>query len=643
MVAAVVEMSSPGADSYYSQGISTPLPPFESPRRARRGSVERPVNGRLYRIAWLAVALPLLLLAFTVSRPSALPRPILPQTFDGQAAAQLASTLENAPQYAAKVRQPGSNGDANAAAWFHDQMTGLGLKAKSENFGATIPGVGKTQLQNVLAVVPGRSPQTIVVTAHRDTGGTGLTPTRDNAAATAALVQIAETYTHVKPEHTLVFLSTDGGTVGGLGARWFVDHAPEARNVVAVVNLDTIGTSGVPRIEISGPGPHSPSPTLLGSAIARLTDQAHATPGRTSLFGQLFDLAFPLSLYEQWPFLGHGISAITITTAGNRPASDPPVAQLDTARLGQVGGAAQALVTSLEQGLELSQGTSSYVYFAGRIVHGWAIALVLIALFVPFAVASVDLFARCRRRHVAMGPAFRAYRRRLGFWLWLGALFGLFTLFGAFPDGAAVPPDPASSAAGAWPRTALIAFVAVAAASWVIARRRLVPTRAATAEEELAGQAAALLALGLVALLVMATNVYALILFLPSMHAWLWLPQVRGRPAVIRGLVFAAGLIGPVLMLALLAKRFGLGLDTPWYLAELTAIGYVPFVAVVLALAWVAVAAQLLAVTGGRYAAYPGSAEGAPPGLIRGGVRTVVLRVRTHRRRSSPARKAFGG
>ena len=139
----------------------------------------------------------------------------------------------------------------------------------------------------------------------------------------------------------------------------------------------------------------------------------------------------------------------------------------------------------------------------------------------------------------------------------------------------------------------------------------------------------------------MATNVYALLLFLPSMHAWLWLPQVRNRSAVVRGLVFSAGLLGPVLFLGLFGKRFGLGLDTPWYLAELTAIGYVPIVAVVLALAWFAVAAQLLVGAAGRYAPYPGAAEGAPPGAVRSSVRTVVLGVRGRRRRPMTT-KAYG-
>src|SRR5262249_7697742 len=158
----------------------------------------------------------------------------------------------------------------------------------------------------------------------------------------------------------LVFVSTDGGTAGALGARRFIEHDPAARDLVAVVNLDTIATSGRPGLAISGPGPHSPSPTLLASAIARLTDQTRQTPAPPSLFGQLVALAFPFSLYERWPFLRHGISAITLTTAGDRPVSDPPAGRLDTTRLGQVGSAAQTLVTSLEQGLELSQGTSSY-------------------------------------------------------------------------------------------------------------------------------------------------------------------------------------------------------------------------------------------------------------------------------------------
>src|SRR5207302_7514276 len=136
-------------------------------------------------------------------------------------------------------------------------------RTSADRFSATIPGAGRVTMENVTAVVPGRSPQTIVVMAHRDTAGEGLVVHRDNASGTAALVEIARAYTGssaaagVKPQHTILFLSTDGGAFGGLGAKHFVEHAREARQVIAVVNLDTIATTGRPRLEIAGPGPHS--------------------------------------------------------------------------------------------------------------------------------------------------------------------------------------------------------------------------------------------------------------------------------------------------------------------------------------------------------------------------------------------------
>jgi hypothetical protein len=172
-----------------------------------------------------------------------------------------------------------------------------------------------------------------------------------------------------------------------------------------------------------------------------------------------------------------------------------------------------------------------------------------------------------------------------------------------------------------------------------------VPRRPATAEETLAGHTAALLALGLLALLVVATNPFALIFLLPSLHAWLWLPQVRetGRGSALA--LFCAGLLGPLLLLGSFATRFGLGLDAPWYVAELVAVGYVGLFPLVLALAWAAGAAQLLALTSGRYAAYPNRRD-LPRGPLREVVRGLILtilRVRAQRRITQRAERALEG
>ena len=301
-------------------------------------------------------------------------------------------------------------------------------------------------------------------------------------------------------------------------------------------------------------------------------------------------------------------------------------------RLGELGRATQQLVGSLDQGLELAQGTTTYVWAGSRFVRGWAIELLLFSLLVPYLVAVVDLFAHLRRRHIRLLPALRSLRSRLTFWLYVGLAFYVLRLFGAWPTGAARPPDPSTAAAGDWAVLSLLLFGAVALAGWLVARQRLVPRRAVSDIDRLAGDTAALIGLGIVSLLVLATNPYALLFFLPALHCWLWLPQVRARRGPADVVLLVAGLSGPALIVLSLALRFGLGFDAPWYLLELVSLRYVHVPAVAITLAATGCAAQLAAVTAGRYAPYPERGERPPRGPLRELVRTVVVTSRTRRR-----------
>jgi hypothetical protein len=235
----------------------------------------------------------------------------------------------------------------------------------------------------------------------------------------------------------------------------------------------------------------------------------------------------------------------------------------------------------------------------------------------------------------------RSYRSRLAFWLWTGALFGLMALLGAWGNGLPVPPSPDLSYAGNVPVLALGILVALSLAGWFVVRERLLPRRPVSAEEELAGQTAALLALGVVALLTVATNPFALIFVLPSLHAWLWLPQVRYARLWTRAAVLALGLLGPTLLLMSFAVRFELGVQAPWYLLQLVALGYVPVPSVAISLAWLAAAGQLIAVSAGRYAPYPSARERSPRGPIRELVRRFLLLV-LDRRRERELKRAVG-
>ena len=613
-------------------------------RRARRGSLERPVNGRLYRASFLVLLLPLLLVAFTVSRPLPLQGPLLPPAFDANVALGLAREL--ATEY--PDRTPGSSGAFGTAAWFRDKVSLYDLPTRTDSWRQPVPGLGKVRLQNVTAVVAGQSPEVIVVMAHRDDTGVGP-GAKDNASGTAALLELARAYARpqsenqaaVKPMHTIVFLSTDAGSFGGLGALRYAQRAARTGRVVAVVNLDTVAGPGPARIELGGDRPRSPATTLVQTAARRIIEQTGSRPHHPGFFGQLVDLAFPFTLYEQGPFVAHGIPAITITTADGRPppAFGDNAGQLRVRKLSQLGRSAQDVLGSLDQGLELAQGTTSYVWFGDRIVRGWAIELVLIALLVPFFVVTVDLFALCRRQQIGLGGATRSLRTRLAFWLFVGIVFTCFDVLGAWPGGPPRPPNPEASVAGDWRVLPLMVMLAIVVGGWLVARRRLVPRRSVTPPEQLAGQTVALLGLGVVALMVIATNPFALIFLLPALHAWLWLPQVRTARLPARMAVYAAGLAGAAIVLVSLATRFGLGLDAPWYLLVLVSVGYVKATAVLIALAAAAAGAQLAAAAAGRYAPYPGPHERRPLGPVQTLVRGAAGAFRARRRRRDLERR----
>jgi hypothetical protein len=581
--------------------------------RPRRGSVERPINARLVRGTWLFVALPLLLAAFTVGRPQPLPAPTLPPAFDGTTAEQL--TRELARNY--PDRAPGSAGSLGAAEWVSEQLALYGFEPQTDRFQASIPGRGRVELQNIVAVARGDSPRAIVITAHRDNNGQGR-GANDNASGTAALIELARAYAPVagstlqaRPSHTLVFVSTDGGAFGAIGAARFAENSPYRGEALAVVSLDAIAGAGPPRLLIAGDTARSPAAALVRTAAVRVLEQSGREPERPPGLRQLLDLGFPFTFGEQGPFVARGIPAVTLTTVPDAPAQAFEDDPLNAARLGELGRATQNLVGSLDAGLELAQGTTSYVYLGARFVRGWTIELVLLTALLPFMIGTIDLFARCRRRRVRLGPAVRSLRRRLLFWGYAGGLFFVAAKLGAFPDG---EPRPLPVDRGLYVPSPVVLGVLglLLLAGWLVARERLIPRRPARIEETIAGHTVALLALGLTALVVVATNPFSLIYLLPSLYAWLWLPQTHAAHPIVRFTLLALGFTGPLILMLSFSTRFGLGLETPWYLLTLVSVGYVPWIAVLLGLVWLAIGAQLTALTAGRYGPYSDAHAGGP-------------------------------
>ena len=580
-------------------------------RRPRRGSVERPIDMRLVRKVSLVVLAPLLLAVLTLTRPGPLPAPTLPPSFDAETAAALTSELvsENAN------RVPGTLEAGRAVDWFREKLALYGLSVREDRWVQDVPGVGQVELVNVAAVVPGTLEETIVFIAHRDNNGRSA-GANDNASGTAVLVELARPYATAgttesarTPLHTLVFLSTDGGAYGGLGAARFASRSPLARGSVAVVSLHGLAGPGRPRIELSGLDGRSPPPALVSTAISRIAAETGSEPLRPGVLTQLVSLGLPFGFGEQSPLLERGVPAIRITTASDAassPAGDE-LERIDGPLLGQLGRASETILSSLDATVEVPDATDGAVFLGGRVLRGWALELLLLAAVLPFAAATLDLLGRCRHRRLPLAAAWRALRRRAGFWLVLVALLGLAAAAGALPRDPRLAPPPDQPPVDSWPLGLAALLLVAAVLVWLRVRTQLVPRARATPEEDLAAYAVAFVALLFVSGATALVSSYGLLFVLPSLYAWLCLPQLRRAPGWVTDVVFGIGLVGPVLSLVVVAEQLDLGVRTPLYAGALATTGVIPWASTLVFAGWGAIGTLVGAIAAGRYAPVRGS------------------------------------
>ena len=588
-------------------------------RRPRRGTVDRPLNARLVRVAFVVVAPAFLALVFSISQTGTLPLPSLAPVFDSTAAAALATELTTIHP----SRIPGTVDDENAARWYQETISSFGFTTEEDLWREDLPDLGPVELRNLVTVVPGRSGEAIIVVAHRDNAGAGLA-FGDNASGTAALIELArgfapqETAPAPRPARTLVLVSTDAGAFGAAGAARFAEVSPFVENAVAAVVLDGIGGQGRPRIAIAGDEPRSPAPALVHTAFVRIRDQTAISPSLPAVPTQLLDLGLPYAAGEQGSLLAKGVAAITLTTSEpgdpNVPVGDPST-PISASRLGELGRATESLVGSIDSS-GASFRTPDTIFFRDRVASGWAARLTLVVATVPFALGVLDLLVRARRRRLPLAPAVRALRARLLFWLYAGVLLWIGAIAGVLPTGSALAISPYADEVTDWPIAGVLLLVVALLVGWLVGRRRLVPGQPSSAEERLAGFSVALGWLAVVSFVVGLRSPYGLVFLLPSLYAWLWLPL--RTEAWARIALYVAGLAGPVGVVLVLGNELRLSLtDTLLYLAGLVTVGYLSVPAVVLVLAWAASAAQLAALAFGRYTPYARGVEPPPAGPVR--------------------------
>jgi hypothetical protein len=529
------------------------------------------IEPRIYRAAFVPALLAVVLTMFSFeSRPRGLPQGLAADVlFDGNQAAQLATRIA-AEQ---PDRLAGSTGDRATAQLVAGTFATRGF-AGGRGSGPVVQRFTEDgrSLVNVVGRRAGSSRRQIVIIAARDGGAVPDAP--GSASDTAALMQLARVYQGRPSKKTLVLASIDGSSLGQAGARMLVDVLPAPELVDAVLVVSDLGSrTGGPILQA-----WSNDSTRAGIGLQRtvadsIRQEIGGAPGGSGVFGQLARLSFPIGIGPQGVLLDSGYDAVRISGSGELPpeGNGPPEA-IDPDRLGGLGRATLRTLTALDEGPRPQHGPKGYIQAVSQVLPGWVLSLLAGSLLLPVLVASVDAFARARRRHVDV----LRWLRWLGAWVapFLAALAvaQLLALFDATPapPAAPVPPDelPLDGPALGVLAGVLVAMVlAFLLARWLAAR----PDPELEQTPDLGAGVALGLAIAAGSILLWLVNPYAGLLAVPAAHLWMLLALTRPLPGRrVRLALIALGL-APAVLVAVY-YMFALNLDPLsglWYLLML--------------------------------------------------------------------------
>jgi hypothetical protein len=554
------------------------------------------VSWPLYRVLVGAALLPPLIALLTLRQPAIPQHPLPPLEFDGKAAATAAASFVAAEHTNnQECCAPGSGGELAGADWVARKLKVLDSGPSQVAFAARVPGESSpVAMSNVIAYRPGRSPQIIAVVAHRDGSTAG------DAAGTGMLIQLARTFVDMPRDRGLVLVSTDGGRTGAQGAAAFGRTWGLRSRIVAAIVIDRVAApDGTPlRIVVRPDTPQGTSPTVYSTARDGLEAFYHAPALTPGLFDQLSGYAVPYTTREQGPLIARDIPAVTLTAGA---AGDHlQLNDLDAAQLGRAGAATANIVAELNSAATIERGGEPALFLSGKVMRGWLAEVTVAMLLVPYVVCVLDVVARLRRRRVPIAPGIRALGWRFAAWftvlvaLWIEALApgGLMPKF----DSAPLRGQTGATTAG------MLLAAGAGLLVWRFgARPRLVREGGVTGSDRTGGLAGALVGLLFAAVLLTAVDPFTLIILLPAVHLWLWIPAASrlGRRGMLA--CYAAGFVGVIALVWELAGPQGLGSDAPRALVAMIAGGYLsPLVAVCMCLA-AASASQIGALVLGRY------------------------------------------
>jgi hypothetical protein len=517
------------------------------------------IDLRLYRYALLAVPLILVIGMFSLQDvPPSLSAGIPPDAFDPASAVPLAKQLGTDAPYPT----PGSAADQKLADQVKAHFAAIGdATVSQQTFDGSFKG-HDVHLRNLIATLPGDSNRQIALIAPRDVAqGSGATT---SAAATAALIEIAEAFSGTAHHKTLVFVSADGSSIGALGTKRFIDDYSDSSLLdgAIVLSQPALAHPTAPLVIPWSTGPQSTASQLSETADS-ITSNELATPaGDEGPVADLFRLALPAGLGDQGPLIERGLPAVRLSADGELPvdpARDTPES-FDSDTFDRFGRAALSLILTLDASPgAVEHGPKGYIGLAGNLMPGWTIALLALSLLVPAGLAAGSGLASAARSPI---EAIRGFvwtlLRSIPF---LGALLVvlLTALLGLLPSPD-FPFDPGIEGLGTGGTVAvLLAVLLYCLIAFFLRPLRPPPSRAVDTAAPAALMVACVAALG-----IWVVNPYLGFVVSIGLQAWV-LAAARLAPGRLPAAGFVLlGLVPAVVLVADLAGRFDAGLGV-WH------------------------------------------------------------------------------
>jgi len=461
-------------------------------------------------------------------------------------------------------RVSGSEESFAAAMWLREQFSARGWSCEIDEWEAVLYGE-TTTLRNVVCRLPGESEEEILVLAHHDIAPTTVQGADNDGSGIAILLHLAEVFAaESTPRYTLVFLADDAEEYGMLGSRRYVETHPDTEKIIAGISLDNLGRVYYQDMITELVGQYEGYGPIWLALAAREAAQAADTDWEVILKGpidQVLNQAITISLTDQGPINAAGVPAIGFGAGYAAEYAEihhqcwhDPCDNMDLQSpeaLQQSGIITEALIRQLLAMDSFPESSGPYLYFddARQVFSGLPLYLIFIGFVSIFFVGSY--FTHRESLREKFSGWLNALPHFLGLWLPLVAailLLYLFVAVGIMQEFTSYPgtTKDLSQLNPNWLAVAL--FILGLIVFFIIGRWFVRRYAGGTTPEFGTIKSLGFLVIGLIGLVILIIDPFALLFFIPVLFWFL----IRGRSGAGRILDVIFFLLGGLMIYALI-------------------------------------------------------------------------------------------